>query len=118
MTGALRSLRETLASRAPFATDPSWWLWDAGLVSTQPSPLSGASLLPPPDPASGEERLVREAILLVASHGAPRVLVAGIAWGEVVLDRCRRPALEVGVRLIARATARGDRFDVLVEVIR
>lgn len=71
-----------------------------------------------PEPWRGEERLVREAIMLVAGRGAPRVMVAGIAWGEQVLDELRRPALESGVRLIARATARGDRFDVVVEPIR
>jgi hypothetical protein len=72
----------------------------------------------PPEPWRGEERLVREAILLVADRGAPRVLVAGIAWGELILDELRRPALEAGVRLVARATRRGDRLDVVVERIR
>ena len=71
-----------------------------------------------PEPWRGEERLVREAILLVAANGAPRVLVAGIAQGEVVLDHLRRPALEVGVRLLARATADGERVDIVVESIR
>jgi hypothetical protein len=71
-----------------------------------------------PDPWAGEERLVREAILLVASKGAPRVLVAGLTWGENVLDVLRRPALESGVRLIARTTARPDRVDIAVEPIR
>jgi hypothetical protein len=71
-----------------------------------------------PEPWRGEERLVREAILLVAANGAPRVLVAGIAWGERILEELRRPALEAGVRLIARPTARDDRFDVVVEPIR
>jgi hypothetical protein len=71
-----------------------------------------------PEPWRGEERLVREAILLVAAKGAPRVLVAGIAQGEVVLEHLRRPALEAGVRLLARATATGDRFDIVVEAIR
>lgn len=71
-----------------------------------------------PDPAAGEERLVREAILLVAVGGAPRVLVAGLTHGEVVLDRCRRTALEQGTRLLARPTARVDRLDVVVEAIR
>ena len=77
---------------------------------------------PPPADAPeswrGEARLVREAILLVAANGAPRVLVAGIAQGEVVLDHLRRPALEAGVRLLARATADGDRVDIVVEGIR
>jgi hypothetical protein len=86
-------------------------------MSTQPAPHLGVA---PPmsfDPVAGEERLVREAILLVAAGAAPRVMVAGLARGEEVLDRCRRPALEAGVRLLARATARGDRFDVVVEAI-
>jgi hypothetical protein len=86
-------------------------------MSTQPAPHLGVAPPVPPDPVAGEERLVREAILLVATGAAPRVMVAGLARGEEVLERCRRPALEAGVRLLARATARGDRFDVVVEVI-
>jgi hypothetical protein len=70
-----------------------------------------------PDPWAGEVRLVREAILLVASQGAPRVMVAGLTWGEQVLDVLRRSALESGVRLLARSTARADRVDVVVEPI-
>ena len=72
----------------------------------------------PPEPWRGEERLVREAILLVADLNTLRVLVAGIAWGELILEELRRPALEAGVRLLARATTRGDRLDVVVERIR
>jgi hypothetical protein len=75
-------------------------------------------LLAPPDPCAGEERLVREAILMVAARGAPRVLLAGLMHGEQVLDRCRRVALEAGVRLRPWSTARGDRVDILVEAIR
>ncbi len=86
-------------------------------MSTQLAPRRGVAPPPPFDPVAGEERLVREAILLVATGAAPRVMVAGLARGEEVLDRCRRPALEAGVRLLARATARGDRFDVVVEAI-
>jgi hypothetical protein len=70
-----------------------------------------------PDPWVGEERLVREAILLVASGISPRVLVAGLAHGATVRDQCTRYALESGARLHALATSRGDRFDVLVESI-
>jgi hypothetical protein len=90
-------------------------------VISEPLPGTAQAATPPPDapePWRGEERLVREAILLVAANGAPRVLVAGIAQGEVVLDHLRRPALEAGVRLLARATADGDRVDVVVEAIR
>jgi hypothetical protein len=38
--------------------------------------------------------------------------------GEQILDRWRRVALESGVRLHAESTTRGDRVDVVVEVIR
>ena len=70
------------------------------------------------EPWEGDARLVREVILLVATHGAARVLVAGMAHGEVVMDRLCRPALEAGVPLRARPTADGAHVDVVVEVIR
>jgi hypothetical protein len=91
---------------------------DAGVVITQPIRAADAHEAALPDPWRGEERLVREAILMVASRGAPRVLIAGLSFGEQVLERCRRPALEAGVRLHARPTANPDRLDVLVEAIR
>ncbi len=80
------------------------------------------ALNPPPPPAAmqawaGEERLVREAILMVASHGAPRVLVAGLTFGEQILDGCRRSALEAGVRIRVRPTSTEDRVDVVVEAL-
>jgi hypothetical protein len=86
-------------------------------MATQPSHAIHLVTPRPPDPAAGEERLVREAILMVATTSTPRVLVAGMAHGETVLDRLRRVALENGVRLLARPTARGDRLDVVVEPI-
>jgi hypothetical protein len=61
--------------------------------------------------------LVREAILMVASNGAPRVLVAGLTFGEQVLDACRRSALEAGVRIRVRPTSSDDRLDLVVEAI-
>ena len=82
---------------------------------------TAAAAAPPataPEPWRGEERLVREAILLIASGGAPRALVAGLQWGEPLLDALRRPALADGVRLLARTTARPDRIDIVVEPIR
>ena len=87
-------------------------------MATQPS--HSMPLLPPapPDPAAGEERLVREDILMVSTTSTPLVLVAGIAHGVTVLDRLGGVALERGVRLMARPTARGDRLDVVVEHIR
>ena len=45
-------------------------------------------------------------------------MVAGLTFGETILDRCRRAALEAGVRVIPRTTAREDRLDVVVEAIR
>jgi len=57
------------------------------------------------------------AILMVSCHAAPRVLVAGISHGELILDRCKRVALEVGVRVTTRPTAREDRPDLVVEAI-
>ena len=60
---------------------------------------------------------MRGAILLVATHGAPRVLVAGMRQGELVLDRLRGPALEAGVRLRARPTADDVHMDIEVEAI-
>lgn len=80
------------------------------------------ALNPPPPPTlaqawAGEEQLVREAILMVASHGAPRVLVAGLTFGEQILDRCRRSALEAGVRVRVRPTASGDRLDLVIEAV-
>jgi hypothetical protein len=87
-------------------------------VISEPPSERVSSVAPIADPSRGEERLVREAILLVAGHGAPRVLVAGLNHGEVVLERLRRPALEAGVRLHARATADDTRVDVVIDLIR
>ena len=70
-----------------------------------------------PDPWTGEERLVRSAILMVASHAAPRVLVAGLTFGERILDDCRRSALEAGVRVRVRPTASEDRLDIVIEAV-
>ena len=84
-------------------------------------PGNARDAIPPndaPEPWRGEERIVREAILLVAANGAPRVLVAGIAYGELIIDRLCRPALEAGVRLRARPTADDTRVDIVVEAIR
>jgi hypothetical protein len=47
-----------------------------------------------------EMQLIREAIAMVASGGAPRVVLAGIRFGETLLDPGRRLALDAGVRLV------------------
>ena len=51
---------------------------------------------------AGEERLLREAILMVASNRSPRVILAGLEFGEVVLEHLRVTALEAGVRVRPR----------------
>jgi hypothetical protein len=63
----------------------------------------------------GELRLVDEAILLVAAHGAPRVLVAGLCLGAQVLGPSRRLADASGVRLMPVWAADGERVDICIE---
>jgi len=46
-----------------------------------------------------EMRLVREAIAMVASGGAPRVVLGGIHFGDRLTDWGRRVAGEAGVLL-------------------
>ncbi len=86
-----------------------------------PGPGPGPDQVPGPGPDreswAGEDRLVREAVLMVASGITPRVLVAGLAHGDAVRDRCTRFALESGVRLRAIGTSRSDRVDVVAEII-
>jgi hypothetical protein len=47
-----------------------------------------------------EMTLVREAILLVASGGSPRVVLAGLRFGEALIGPARGLAAEAGVRLV------------------
>ena len=46
-----------------------------------------------------------------------RVLVAGLTFGEQFLDSARRSALEAGVRVRVRPTARDDRVDLVIEAV-
>lgn len=64
-----------------------------------------------------EARLISEAIALVASGGSRRVVVGGIAFGEVLLDPARRLALQAGVRLVPVWRDDGGP-DVAIEAIR
>lgn len=64
-----------------------------------------------------EMRLIREAIAMVASGGAPRVVLAGIRFGETLLDPSRRLALEAGVRLVPLWGADEAGADIAVERI-
>ena len=63
----------------------------------------------------GELRLVHEAILMVATKGAPRVVVAGLRLGAQVLDPARRLAEASGVRLVPLWTADEEHLDIRVE---
>ena len=65
-----------------------------------------------------EMRLVREAIAMVASGGAPRVILAGINFAETLLDPARRLALEAGVRLVPLWRADEAGADIAIERIR
>ncbi len=56
----------------------------------------------------GELRLAREAILLVASGASPRVMLAGLEFGDRLADACARMAAEAGVHVSAvRSTTTG-----------
>ena len=67
--------------------------------------------------AAGELRLVRQAILMVAEYGTPRVIVAGLRFGSQIRERCETLASEAGVRIVPLPTANDDRIDFAVERI-
>ncbi|HYL41588.1 MAG TPA: hypothetical protein VET90_09785 [Candidatus Binatus sp.] len=46
-----------------------------------------------------ELQLVRDAIAMVAAGGSPRVTVAGIRFGDNILEQAHRWAVEAGVRI-------------------
>jgi hypothetical protein len=63
----------------------------------------------------GELRLVRQAILMVSEYGTPRVVVAGLRYGTLILERSELLAEEAGVRLVVLPTASSDRIDFAIE---
>jgi hypothetical protein len=65
-----------------------------------------------------EMRLIREAIAMVASGGAPRIILAGLNFSETLLDPARRLALEAGVRLVPLWRADEAGADIAIERIR
>ena len=65
-----------------------------------------------------ELTLAREAIALVATGASPRVVIAGIRFGEAILDDARRLALDAGVRIKPIRRAEGAGADLLVEPIQ
>jgi hypothetical protein len=63
----------------------------------------------------GELRLVRQAILMVSEYGTPRVVVAGLEHGSLILGDCERLATQAGVRLVPLPAARNGHLDFAVE---
>ena len=55
---------------------------------------------------------------MVAAGASTRVVVAGINYGEVILDSARRMALESGVRVNPIWRGDHERADISVEPIR
>jgi hypothetical protein len=64
-----------------------------------------------------EMGLIREAIMLVATGGAPRAVVAGLRLGDALLDPARRMGLEAGVRIVPIWNADDSGVDIAVEQI-
>ncbi len=64
-----------------------------------------------------EMRLVRDAIAMVAGGGSPRVVLAGLRFGEALLASGRLQAAEVGVRLVPLWMPDDAGADIAVERI-
>jgi hypothetical protein len=64
-----------------------------------------------------EMNLVRDAILLVASGATPRVVLAGLAFGEELLSPARGLAAEAGVRLVPLWMPEDAGADIAIERI-
>ncbi len=62
-----------------------------------------------------ELRLVREAIAAVAQGVSPRVTVAGLRLGALLLDPGRRLAAEAGLRLVPLWHAEDAGVDISIE---
>ena len=61
--------------------------------------------------------MAREAIALVASGVSPRVVIAGIRYGDEILDSARRLGLDMGVRVNPLREPPRDKADLVVERI-
>lgn len=68
-----------------------------------------------PRKLDSELAMIRAAIDLVASGGAPRVVVAGLRFAEPLLTPAREMAAESGVRIVPVWTAAEDSADLAVE---
>jgi hypothetical protein len=68
-----------------------------------------------PSRLKGELRLVREAVLMVVSNSSPRVVVAGLLYGNLIADACEHLARQSGVRIVPLRSAATGRLDFAVE---
>jgi hypothetical protein len=64
-----------------------------------------------------EMKLVRDAIAMVAGGGAPRVVVAGLRFGETLLAPARSLATQAGVRVVPLWMPDDAGADIAVERI-
>jgi hypothetical protein len=79
--------------------------------STDPSAMRAGRTL------EQEMNLVREAIVMVASGRAPRVVVGGLHFGEALLPTARGLATEAGVRVVPLWLPEDVGADIAVERI-
>jgi hypothetical protein len=63
----------------------------------------------------GELRIVQQAILMVSCYGTPRVVIAGLRYGDLILEPAERLAAEAGVQVVPLETATPGRLDLAVE---
>jgi hypothetical protein len=62
-----------------------------------------------------ELTMIRDAIAMVASGGAPRVTLAGLRFGEQLLSRAQRLAAAAGVRVVPLYSTDEAGADLMVE---
>jgi len=70
-----------------------------------------------PEILERELRLIREAITLVASGGAPRTIVSGLRLSEALVDPAGKMAREAGVTLTPLWHADDSGVDFAIEAV-
>lgn len=61
--------------------------------------------------------MAREAIAMVASGITPRIVIAGIRYGDEILDSARRAGLASGVRVNSLRRSDREASDLVIEPI-
>lgn len=64
-----------------------------------------------------ELELVRSAIAMVSSGGAPRISLSGLRFGDELVEPAQRMALEAGVRVVPVWSTDETGLDLTVELI-